>query len=92
MNKVAEGRPHVVDYLINGEVGLIVNTPLGGESYKDDMEIRTTALKFDIPCVTTISGAMAAVDAIEALRESLLQVTALQDLATRSLAGCTSGV
>ncbi|MDE2977313.1 MAG: hypothetical protein OXU63_07310 [Acidobacteriota bacterium] len=82
----------MVDYLINGEVGLIVNTPLGGESYKDDMEIRTTALKFDIPCVTTISGAMAAVDAVEALRESLLQVTALQDLATRSLAGCKAGV
>ena len=87
VNKVAEGRPHVVDYLINGEVGLIVNTPLGGESYKDDMEIRTTALKFDIPCVTTISGAMAAVDAIEALRDSLLQVTSLQDLEAPALAG-----
>ena len=87
VNKVAEGRPHVVDHLINGEVSLIVNTPLGGESYQDDMDIRTTALKFDIPCVTTISGAMAAVDAIEALRESLLQVTALQDLGSAAAAG-----
>ena len=77
----------MVDHLINGDVSLNVNTPLGGESFADDMEIRTTALKFDIPCVTTISVAMSAVDAIEALRGSRPFVTSLQELETPSLGG-----
>ncbi len=81
VKKLAEGRPHVIDYLINGEVTLVVNTPLGGESHQDDMEIRTTALKLDIPCITTLSGATAAVEGIEGLREEGFTVCSLQDLA-----------
>ena len=80
---MVEGRPHVVDHLINGEVSLIVNTRLGGESYKDDMDVRTAALKFGIPCVTTIS---------EGLRKSLPLATALRDLAARPAACCIFGV
>lgn len=83
MKKVVEGRPHVVDHLINDEVSLIVNTRLGGKSCKDDMDVRTAALKFGIPCVTTIS---------EGLRKSLPQVTALQDLAARPAGRCIFGV
>jgi carbamoyl-phosphate synthase large subunit len=57
VKKLHEGRPHVVDHLINGDIHLVVNTPMGGESHLDDAEIRTTALKLDIPCITTLSGA-----------------------------------
>jgi carbamoyl-phosphate synthase large subunit len=80
VRKVAEGRPHVVDLMLNGEIDLVVNTPLGGESFLDDREIRTTALKLDIPCITTLSGAMAAVEGIRSLEADRLDVTALQDL------------
>ncbi len=80
VNKIVQGRPHVVDHLINGEVDLIINTPLGRESFEDDTEIRTTALKFGIPCITTLSGAMAAVEGIEAMRDNELTVVPLQEL------------
>ncbi|REJ79914.1 MAG: carbamoyl-phosphate synthase large subunit [Acidobacteria bacterium] len=78
VRKVAEGRPHIVDSLLNGEVQLIVNTPLGGESMVDDAEIRTTALRLGIPCVTTVSGAMAAAHGIESLRGDGLSARSLQ--------------
>ena len=65
--KVHEARPHIVDHLINGEIALVVNTPLGRESHEDDGAIRRTALKYDIPCITTLSGAMAAAEGIAAL-------------------------
>ncbi len=80
VNKIVQGRPHVVDHLINGEVDLIINTPLGRESFEDDTEIRTTALKLGIPCITTLSGAMAAVEGIEAMRDNELTVVPLQEL------------
>ena len=81
VSKIVEGRPHVADHLINGEVDFIVNTPLGGEAYRDDAIIRTTALKLGIPCITTLSGAMAAVEGIAALRSEGLSARSLQDLA-----------
>ncbi|HSG40002.1 MAG TPA: carbamoyl-phosphate synthase large subunit, partial [Thermoanaerobaculia bacterium] len=75
-------RPHVVDHLINGEIALVVNTPLGRESFEDDGVIRRTALKFDIPCITTLSGAMAAAEGIAALRKDGLNVRSLQEMVT----------
>ncbi|HEX7180268.1 MAG TPA: carbamoyl-phosphate synthase large subunit [Thermoanaerobaculia bacterium] len=78
--KVHEGRPHVVDDLINGEIALVVNTPLGRASHEDDSVIRRTALKHDIPCITTLSGAMAAVEGIAALQKDGLQVRPLQEI------------
>jgi carbamoyl-phosphate synthase large subunit len=78
--KVREGRPHVVDHLINGAIHLVVNTPLGRESHEDDAEIRRTAIKHEIPCITTLSGALAAADAVEALREDGLSVRPLQEI------------
>ena len=80
MLKVHEARPHVVDHLINGEVALVVNTPLGQASFEDDGAIRRTALKYDIPCITTLSGAMAAAEAIAALQRDGLGVRPLQEV------------
>ena len=65
-----EGRPNVVDHLINGEVDLVINTPLGRESFFDELAIRRTALERDVPCLTTLSAASAALEALEALRSS----------------------
>jgi carbamoyl-phosphate synthase large subunit len=75
-----EARPHVVDHLINGEIDLVVNTPLGRESHEDDGMIRRTALKHDIPCITTLSGAMAAAEGIAALQRDGLAVRSLQEI------------
>ena len=83
-----EERPHVVDHLINGEIALVINTPLGRESHEDDGIIRRTALKYDVPCITTLSGAMACAEGIAALRKDGLSVRALQEMGVeeRSLA------
>ena len=78
VNKVLEGRPHIVDALKNGEVDLIFNTTEGTQSIKDSRSIRITALAQKIPCITTASGARAAVRAIEAMREGDLEVAPLQ--------------
>jgi carbamoyl-phosphate synthase large subunit len=79
--KVHEARPHIVDLLINGEIALVINTPLGRESHEDDGTIRRTALKYDIPCITTLSGAMACAEGIAALRKEGLSVRSLQEMA-----------
>ena len=78
--KVHEGRPHVVDALINGDLQLVVNTPLGKDSHLDDAQIRRTALRYDVPCITNLSGALAAAEGIAALRERRLEVCSLQEL------------
>nr|MDP9121026.1 carbamoyl-phosphate synthase large subunit [Acidobacteriota bacterium] len=80
VQKVHEARPHVVDHLINGDIALVVNTPFGRESHEDDAVIRRTALKYDIPCITTLSGAMAASMGIAALQRDGLTVSSLQEL------------
>ncbi|HYX25670.1 MAG TPA: carbamoyl-phosphate synthase large subunit, partial [Thermoanaerobaculia bacterium] len=80
MLKVHEARPHVVDHLINREIALVVNTPLGRASHEDDGAIRRTALKFDIPCITTLSGAMAAAEGIAAMKKDGLSVRSLQEM------------
>ncbi|MEM6414852.1 MAG: carbamoyl-phosphate synthase large subunit [Pseudomonadota bacterium] len=78
INKVLEGRPHIVDALKNGEVDMVFNTTEGAQSVKDSRSIRTTALAAKIPCVTTATGAIAVVRAIAALRAGDLEVTPLQ--------------
>ncbi|HEX2165151.1 MAG TPA: carbamoyl-phosphate synthase large subunit [Thermoanaerobaculia bacterium] len=80
VQKIHEGRPHVGDLLINGDVSLVVNTPLGRESHEDDTHIRRLALKHGVPCITTISGALAAAEGIASLRGEGLDVAALQEL------------
>ncbi|MDZ7627681.1 MAG: carbamoyl-phosphate synthase large subunit [Parvularculaceae bacterium] len=79
VNKVLEGRPHIVDALKNGEVRMVFNTTEGAQSVKDSRSIRTTALSQKIPCITTATGARSTVRAIEALRAGALTVTPLQE-------------
>ncbi len=78
INKVHEGRPHVVDLIKNREVDLIVNTPLGRITRHDDGMIRTEAYQANIPCLTTMSAANAAVEAIEALKAGGMGACSLQ--------------
>ena len=68
VSKVNEGRPNVVDLLKSGNVDLVLNTPLGRESFFDDGAIRKTATQQGVLCVTTLTGAAATVQAIRALR------------------------
>ena len=77
--KVHEGRPNVVDLLENGEIQLIVNTPLGRVSEYDEKAIRGRAVALGIPVITTVAGALAAVSGMEALRRGPLDVAALQE-------------
>ena len=78
VNKVLEGRPHIVDALKNREVDLVFNTTEGAQSIKDSRSIRITSLAQKIPCITTAAGGRAAVRAIEAMRAGDLEVTPLQ--------------
>jgi len=77
--KVNEGRPNIADEIVNRKVDLIVNTPLGRESFLDDLAVRRAAMMHQVPCITTLTGAAAAVSAIRALREHGVDVRALQD-------------
>jgi carbamoyl-phosphate synthase large subunit len=77
--KVNEGRPNVADEIVNRKVDLIINTPLGRESFFDDRTVRRAAMMHEVPCITTLTGAAAAVSAIRALRTQRLGVRALQD-------------
>jgi carbamoyl-phosphate synthase large subunit len=77
--KVNEGRPNIADSIVNRNVDLIINTPLGRESFFDDRTVRRAAMMHEVPCITTLTGAQAAVSAIRALRQEGLGVRALQD-------------
>jgi carbamoyl-phosphate synthase large subunit len=79
VNKVGEGRPNIVDHIKNGQVDLVVNTPLGRTSYFDDPAIRKSSYAHGVPCITTLSAAAACVAGIRALREESLSVRPLQD-------------
>jgi carbamoyl-phosphate synthase large subunit len=77
--KVNEGRPNIADQIVNRKIDLIINTPLGRESFFDDRAVRRAAMMYEVPCITTLTGAAAAVSAIRALREHGVGVRALQD-------------
>ncbi|HEY6359947.1 MAG TPA: carbamoyl-phosphate synthase large subunit [Vicinamibacterales bacterium] len=79
MYKVNEGRPNVADHLVNGAINLVINTPLGRESFFDDRAVRRAATMAQVPCITTLTGASAAVSGIKALRSQALTVRSLQD-------------
>jgi len=78
--KVNEGRPNIVDLIKTGKVHLVINTPLGRESFYDEKSIRRAAIRYNIPCITTLSAAHAAVRGIHALIELKREVSCLQDL------------
>jgi carbamoyl-phosphate synthase large subunit len=79
INKVSRGRPNVIDAIKNGDVQLIINTGLGGETRRDGYLIRRAALKFSIPYATTIAGALAICKAVTALKNGEMNVKALQE-------------
>jgi carbamoyl-phosphate synthase large subunit len=80
INKIAEGSPHVVDWIRNGEVDLVINTPTGSGARADGYEIRSAAVRRGIPCITTMTGASAAARAISAQKEAEAPVQSLQEL------------
>jgi carbamoyl-phosphate synthase large subunit len=79
VRKIAEGHPNLIDYLKNEDVHLIVNTPSGKGARTDEGKIRSTAVQHGIPCITTITAAFAAIQAMEASRDRPMQVQSLQD-------------
>jgi carbamoyl-phosphate synthase large subunit len=80
MLKVSEGRPNGVDAIKSQQIQLLINTPLGASSYRDGWALRTAAVQHNVPCITTLSGAAAAAEAIEALRKGGVEVVSLQEL------------
>jgi len=81
--KVNEGRPNIADLIRQGDIALIINTPLGRTSHYDEKAIRKAALQFNVPCVTTITGAEALVEAISTkLSQKNISVRSLQEIHT----------
>ncbi len=78
INKVLEGRPHIVDAMQNGEIQLVFNTTEGASSISDSYSLRRNALTLKIPYYTTVAGARAAVASIEAMHSGGLEVAPLQ--------------
>ena len=78
VNKVLEGRPHIVDRMVSGGVQLIFNTTEGSQAISDSFSLRRTALTHTVPYYTTLAGAKASVHAIQALKSGSLEVAALQ--------------
>jgi carbamoyl-phosphate synthase large subunit len=83
-HSIGKGRPDIFDYVKNNEVDLIINTPTGRVSRSDEDQIRKLALKYNIPCITTISGAAAAVNGIDAIRRGELSVKPIQEYYLKS--------
>jgi carbamoyl-phosphate synthase large subunit len=80
LNKLQDGSPHVVDWIERGDVDLVINTPTGTAARSDGYEIRRAAVAQGVPCITTISGGMAAARAIAGARLGAPAVVSLQEL------------
>ena len=81
--KVNEGRPNAVDMLKAGSIKLVIYTTTGGHTFSDEKAIRRTALAHRIPCITTMSGARAAAEAIASRRRDPIRVWSLQEIHAR---------
>ncbi len=89
--KVNEGRPNIADHIKQEEIALVINTPLGQTSHYDEQAIRRAALQHNVPCVTTMTGAQAIVEAIASREGTSIKVISLQELHAESLeSGVTS--
>ena len=75
-----EGRPNAVDLLKAGSLKLVIYTTTGGHTFKDEHAIRRTAVAYRVPCITTISGAKAAAQAIVSARRDPIRVWSLQEI------------
>jgi carbamoyl-phosphate synthase large subunit len=79
LKKLQEGHPNVLDYMIDGNLQLVINTPGGKGARTDEGRIRAAAVSHGIPCITTMQAAEAAIGAMEALRTEDMTVQAIQD-------------
>jgi carbamoyl-phosphate synthase large subunit len=79
INKVAEGRPHIVDLIKNSEIHFVINTVSGALAQKDSFSIRQSALQYKVPFTTTMSGARAVVNAIEMLKKKKVHIKSIQE-------------
>ena len=79
INKVTEGRPHIVDLIKNKEVVFVINTVSGAQAKMDSMSIRRSALQYGVPYTTTVSGAKAVVTAIEQLQKKKINIKSIQE-------------
>ena len=80
INKLHEGRPHIVDAIKNGEIDMVFNTPSGRATRHDDTYIRSTSISTGIPCVTTLAGIRAVVSGLSALHKGPITVRSLQEI------------
>ena len=78
VKKVSEGHPNIADLVAAGELQLIINTPLGARAHDDSRTMRTAAVQYDVPLMTTLSAAAAVVNSITALKAKALRVRSLQ--------------
>ena len=78
--KLFEGRPNIIDSILNKEIQLIVNTPIGKQSQYDDSYIRKAAIKYRIPYITTITAALASVKGIAAYKANRFKQDSLKSL------------
>ncbi|MGW8258165.1 MAG: hypothetical protein ACWGMZ_11820, partial [Thermoguttaceae bacterium] len=77
--KLQEGHPNVIDFMIDGDLQLVINTPRGKGARTDEGRIRAAAVLHGVPCITTIQAAGAAVNAMFALRNEEMKVEAVQE-------------
>tara|TARA_B110000037_G_scaffold222664_1_gene298625 strand:- start:17071 stop:20301 length:3231 start_codon:yes stop_codon:yes gene_type:complete len=78
VHKISEGRPHVLDLLKNREIALVINTPSGMVPRQDENMIRTTAIKYGVPIISTLTGARTTVDALQAMTRKEIDVKPIQ--------------
>ena len=79
INKLQEGRPNIIDKIMNKEIHLVINTPAGKTSEYDDSYIRKTAIKYGIPYITTLSAALAAAKGIAERKKETSTIRSLQE-------------
>jgi carbamoyl-phosphate synthase large subunit len=80
LTRLDEGRPNLLDYIKNKDIGLLINTPSGPKPRRDEVMIRNAAVSHGIPVVTTISGAVAVIGGIQALRRGSFAIRSLQEI------------
>jgi carbamoyl-phosphate synthase large subunit len=79
INKLGEKRPNIIDVIMNKEINLVINTPLGKKSQTDDSYIRKAAIKYKIPYITTLAAALASAKGIAATQKGIGAVKSLQE-------------
>ena len=79
IKKLAEGNPNLIDYLKNDDVSLIINTPNGKGARTDEGRIRAASVQYGVPCITTLSAGRVAVEAMQASRNTVVEVLSLQE-------------